>query len=66
MSSPKTFFYHQKSSYYLQVKHNVRFLPQNKQFCHSLGFPNFYHNLKEITKEKEEKEIKECVVGVNM
>jgi hypothetical protein len=31
-----------------------------------LVFLSFYHNPNEITKENVEKEIKECVVGVNM
>ncbi len=31
-------FYHQECGYYLQIKHNKRFLPQRKRFCHGLGF----------------------------
>jgi len=31
-------FYHQESGYYLQIKHNRRFLPQRERFCHGLGF----------------------------
>jgi hypothetical protein len=35
-------------------------------FSTVLVFLGFCHNPKKIAKEKEEKEIKKCVVGVNM
>jgi len=38
LSSAKSFFYHQEFGYYLQIKHNRRFLPQSEQFCHGFGF----------------------------
>jgi len=66
LSSPKSFFYHQESSYYLQIKHNRRFEPQNEQFVMVLVFLSFCHKPNEIPKEKVEKEIKECVVSVNV
>jgi hypothetical protein len=31
-------FYFQESGYYLQIKHNIRFLPQSERFCYSFGF----------------------------
>jgi hypothetical protein len=35
-------------------------------FVMVLVFFSFCHNPNEIAKKKEEKEIKECVIGVNM
>jgi hypothetical protein len=58
-------FYHQKSGYYLQIKHNRRFLPQSEQFCLSWFFLVFV-SPKNLAKEKEKNEIKKCVIGVNM
>jgi hypothetical protein len=64
--NPKKKNYHQESNYYLQIKHNKRFLPQSEPFCHGLGFLYFCHSFKEIAKEKEKIKINEFVVGVNM
>jgi len=33
--------YHQKSSHYLQIKHNIRFLLQRVRLFHNLGFSWF-------------------------
>jgi hypothetical protein len=35
------FFNHQESGYYLQIKHNIRFLSQKEKLCHDLGFSWF-------------------------
>ncbi len=66
LSSRKSSFYHQESSYYLQIKHNRKFLHKVNNFVMVLVFFSFRHNPNEIPKEKVEKQIKECVVGVNV
>jgi len=59
LSSPKKRIYHHESSYYLQIKHNIRFLPQSEQFYHGLGFFCFFcHYPNEIAKEKKKKKKK--------
>ncbi len=62
----KKFSYHQESSYYLQIKHNGKFLHKVNNFVMVLVFISFCHNPNEIPKEKVEKEIEECVVGVKV
>ncbi len=66
LSSRKSSFYHQESNYYLQIKHNRKFLHKVNNFVMDLVFFSFCHNPNEIPKEKVEKEIEECVVGVNV
>ncbi len=66
LSSPKSFFYYQESSYYLQLNTIKGFYHKVNDFVMVLVFFSFCHNPNEIAKKKEEKEIKECVIGVNM
>lgn len=47
-------FYHQEVSYYLQIKHNKRFLSQKEKLCHNLGF---CHSLGEIAKQEKKIEL---------
>ncbi len=61
-------FYLQKSSHYIQTKHNKKFLLHRKRPCHNLGFSWFLsHSLSEITKEESIYINKyKCVVSVNV
>jgi hypothetical protein len=60
---PDKVFYHQESGYYIQIKHNRRFLPQFFFFAVVLVFLNICHNFREITNEIKIK-IKECVASL--
>ncbi len=64
---PIKFFYHQASSYYLQIKHNRKFLPQKKILLWSWFFLVFVTILKKQQNQKIKKsKIKKCIACVKM
>ncbi len=50
-------FYHKKSGYYLQIKHNRSFYHKKKYFSTILVFLSFCHDPRKIAKEEKEIEI---------
>ncbi len=66
LSSPKQKFITKNLVITYKLSTIESFYHKVNNFVMVLVFLSFYHNPNEITKENVEKEIKECVVGVNM